>query len=234
KKIPLNSKAILAYATGIFEPFLAYTFTLYGLNFVSAGGASVIFSLESVFIIILSVIIFSVKIHSPLYFILFLIGAMVGSVMVALPDVSNERDNAVGYFLVVAGVLSAAFYVVISSQLIKAFEPITLLSGQLTFSFIISSVFVFITKPPIYLPLESFILVFLSGVLQYFLAFCFYLNSLRWLPVHIAGVMLYFIPVFALFLSWLFLGEKFTFIQVGGFIVTVLSVYFLNRKYSED
>ncbi|MGE2047657.1 DMT family transporter (plasmid) [Escherichia coli] len=31
KKLPLNSKAILAYATGVFEPFLAYTFTLYGL-----------------------------------------------------------------------------------------------------------------------------------------------------------------------------------------------------------
>ena len=27
KKLPLNSKAILAYATGVFEPFLAYTFT---------------------------------------------------------------------------------------------------------------------------------------------------------------------------------------------------------------
>ena len=37
KKLPLNSKAILAYATGVFEPFLAYTFTLYGLYFISAG-----------------------------------------------------------------------------------------------------------------------------------------------------------------------------------------------------
>ncbi|MGE1842949.1 hypothetical protein ACMFGW_24595 (plasmid) [Escherichia coli] len=35
--------------------------------------------------------------------------------------------------------LSAAFYVVISSRLIKSFEPITLLSGQLTFSLILSS-----------------------------------------------------------------------------------------------
>ncbi|MCV9202081.1 DMT family transporter, partial [Escherichia coli] len=42
KKLPLNSKAILAYATGVFEPFLAYTFTLYGLYFISAGSASII------------------------------------------------------------------------------------------------------------------------------------------------------------------------------------------------
>ena len=46
-----SSKAILAYATGVFEPFLAYTFTLYGLYFISAGRASIIFSLESVFIL---------------------------------------------------------------------------------------------------------------------------------------------------------------------------------------
>jgi len=73
-----------------------------------------------------------------------------------------------------------------------------------------------------------------SPLLQYFLAFCFYLNSLRWLPVHLAGIMLYFIPLVALFLSWLFLDEQFTFLQVVGFIVTVLSVYFLNRKYSDE
>ncbi|WP_235824838.1 MbeB family mobilization protein [Escherichia coli] len=45
---------------------------------------------------------------------------------------------------------------------------------------------------------------------------------------------LYFIPLVALFLSWLFLDEQFTFLQGVGFIVTVLSVYFLNRKYSEE
>ncbi len=45
-------------------------------------------------------------------------------------DISNGSNNIVGYCLVVAGVLSAAFYVVISSRLIKSFEPITLLSGR--------------------------------------------------------------------------------------------------------
>jgi threonine/homoserine efflux transporter RhtA len=44
---------------------------------------------------------------------------------------------------------------------------------------------------------------------------------LRWLPVHLAGIMLYFIPLVALFLSWLFLDEQFTFLQGVGFIVTV-------------
>ncbi len=51
---------------------------------------------------------------------------------------------------------------------------------------------------------------------------------------HLAGIMLYFISLVALVLSWMFLDEQFTFLQGVGFIVTVLSVYFLNRKYSEE
>ncbi|HFP9517921.1 TPA: DMT family transporter, partial [Escherichia coli] len=103
KKLPVTKKSILAYSTGIFEPFLAYTFTLYGLKFISAGITAVIFSLESVFILILSVILFSVKINSPLHFILLLTGAMAGSIMVALPDINDRIDNITGYILIVSG-----------------------------------------------------------------------------------------------------------------------------------
>lgn len=46
KKLPLTPKAMFAYTTGVFEPFLAYTLTLYGLNFISAGGASIVFLLS--------------------------------------------------------------------------------------------------------------------------------------------------------------------------------------------
>ncbi|MCQ8827438.1 EamA family transporter, partial [Escherichia coli] len=65
-----------------------------------------------------------------------------------------------GYCLVVAGLLSAAFYDDISSRLNKTFEPITLLSGQLTFSLILSSLIIFISKSSIYLTLESVIIFF--------------------------------------------------------------------------
>ncbi|WP_073568660.1 DMT family transporter [Escherichia coli] len=73
KKLPVTKKSILAYSTGIFEPFLAYTFTLYGLKFISAGITAVIFSLESVFILILSVILFfplKLTHHYTLYYCL--------------------------------------------------------------------------------------------------------------------------------------------------------------------
>ncbi|OIN37178.1 hypothetical protein AO411_2026310 [Salmonella enterica subsp. enterica serovar Sarajane] len=235
KKIQLTRKGILAYSTGIFEPFLAYMLTLYGLHFVSAGIASVIFSLESVFILILSFFILSIKVNSPRYFILFLTGSMFGSLMAALPDINNNKIlHITGYLLIIAGVLSAAFYVVISSKLINSFDPVTLLTGQLTFSFILSSLFVVISDSSIHLPPDSIAIILLSGILQYFLAFFFYLHSLRWLPIHIAGAMLYFIPLVALLLSYFFLDEKITIIQGIGSILTVFCIYMINRKYSHD
>lgn len=63
--------------------------------------------------------------------------------MVALPDINDRIDNITGYILIVAGVLSASFYVVISSRLIVNFEPVTLLTGQLTFSFILACFLLF-------------------------------------------------------------------------------------------
>ncbi|HFP0122353.1 TPA: EamA family transporter, partial [Escherichia coli] len=56
--------------------------------------------------------------------------------------------------------------------------------------------------------------------------------SLRWIPVHIAGAMLYFIPLVALLLSWFFLQEDISFIQGLGVFITILCVYILNKKYA--
>ncbi|ECU9164084.1 TPA: DMT family transporter [Salmonella enterica] len=234
KKLTVSRTSLLAYSTGLFEPFLAYILTLYGLKHVQAGIASVIFSLESAFILILSVIIFRMRIRSPWIFLLLLIVAMAGSLMVVLPDAGEKDGNIMGYFLVLAGVISAAFYVVISSKLVDVFDPVNLLTGQLTFSFIMSSIFLIVSGEPVSLPEHSILLVILSGVLQYFLAFLFYLHALKWTEVHIAGVMLYFIPVIAVILSYFFLGEKLSFIQVSGIILTIISVYILNRKYDSE
>lgn len=233
KKLPLTRKTVLACATGIFEPFLAYTLTLYGLSLVPAGIVSVIFSLESVFILVLSVICFSVKIHNPYYFISLLFVTIIGNMMVVFPDISTRANSTVGYVFVIAGVLSAAFYVVISSRLVEDFEPVALLAGQLTFSFILSSVFIQISGSSLRLPAESVFIVFSSGILQYFLAFCFYLYSLRWLSAHIAGIMLYFIPVVSLILSCFFLQEEISVIQGVGVIVTIMAVCFINKRYAD-
>jgi len=231
KHFSVNKRSLLAYSTGVFEPFLAYILTLYGLKSVPAGIASIIFSMESVFILILSVFILKMKIKSPGVFVFILVGAMAGSLMVVMPNISHENGGLTGYLLVLVGVMSASFYVVISSKLVDSFEPIELLTGQLTFSLILAVPFILISGGGTSLSVETGVLITLSGMLQYFLAFFLYLHALRWIQVYIAGVILYFIPLIAILLSWLFLKESISPMQFAGIILTVSSVYILNKKY---
>lgn len=229
--LALNRVALQAYATGIFEPFLAYILTLYGLKKVPAGAASVIFSLESALILLLSVLILKMKIQSARTFILLLAGVLAGSLLVVFPETGIPRGSFSGYLLIFAGVLSAAFYVVISSKLVGAMNPLQLLTGQLTYATILASVFLFFSGVTLSLPKGSVLLVISSGTMQYFLGFILYLHSLKWVEVHRAGVMLYFIPVIALLLSWVFLDETLSAVQTSGVVLTVGGVFFLNRKY---
>lgn len=196
KKFTVSRTSLLAYSTDLIEPLLACTLALYGLKHVQAGIVSFIFSF----------IIFRMRIRSQWIFLLLLIVAMAGSLMAVLPDTGEKDVNIMGYSLVLTGVISAAFYVVISSKLVDIFEPVTLLTGQLTFCFIMSSIFLIVFGEPVSLPEHSILLIVLSGILQYFLTFLFYLHALKWTEVHIAGVMLYFIPIISVVLSYFVLG----------------------------
>nr|WP_245608526.1 DMT family transporter [Stenoxybacter acetivorans] len=231
KKLLLNKGALKAYATGILEPFLAYVLTLYGLEYVSSGIASIIFSLESIFTLLFSVIFLKMKINTIGIFILLLFGTMIGSLMAVLLDIGLGSNKIYGYFFILAGVLFAAVYVLISSKLVESFDPIVLLTGQLTFCLLLTVILLFFTGNNIAFPGKGKVLIFLSGVFQYFLAFILYLYSLKWIKVYIAGVMLYFIPITALILSYLFLEENISSMQITGIGMVIICVFLLNKKY---
>ncbi|XIX00478.1 EamA family transporter (plasmid) [Escherichia coli] len=141
-------------------------------------------------------------------------------ILVALPDISNGSNNIVGYCLVVAGVLSAAFYVVISSRLIKSFEPITLLSGQLTFSLILSSLFAFISKSSIYLPLELRDYCFFIWNITIFFSFLFLLELLALAPSSFGrdNVVLYSASCIITH-AWLLLDRTIHILTGGGILL---------------
>lgn len=154
--------------------------------------------------------------------------------MVALPDISKGMNNIIGYALVIAGVLSAAFYVVVSSRFIKCFDPVTLLSGQLIFFFVLSSIFVLIAKPSICLPLDSVVLVFCRGCCNiFFLAFVFILIhcvGFRFILQGQCCILFHWLRYFCHGCFWMRRSHLYR----GGVIVTVFSVYSLNKKYSES
>lgn len=73
-----------------------------------------------------------------------------------------------------------------------------------------------------------------AGTLQYYLAFHFYLVAMKMIPVHLAGMMLYLVPVFSISLAWLVLGERLSSIQLFGCLVILGAIAILNRQQASD
>lgn len=239
EKVAGGKRAWLAYSTGLFEPFLAYTLSLYGLAFVSAGIASLVYSTETLMIILLSVVLLKNKIESPLTFAGLILAATCGSVLAIYGDVGDvdagvSGQKLIGYALIFAGVFFAALYVVVSAKLIVRHPPLILLTGQLSFCTLLAAIFIvpFADWQP--LDTSTFLLAALSGILQYYLAFFCYLFSLQSLKIQIAGALLYLIPVFGIALSAVFLGERVTAMQLVGVAVVLLALLGIHFRHARD
>ena len=100
---------LLAYSTGLFEPFLAYTLSLYGLSLVSASIVSVIFATEAIMILMLSLLLLGTVIRKPGSVITLILIAFLGVIMVMAPDLRGVKSPSIGgYIAVFAGVVFAA------------------------------------------------------------------------------------------------------------------------------
>ncbi|PID50045.1 MAG: EamA family transporter [Proteobacteria bacterium] len=232
QKISLQPEMLKNYLLGFLEPFLAYTFSLYGMTLISASTTSILFSTESLMIVLLSLSLLKHHIDDKKLFFALLIISFAGVVLVALPDITaSEKDNLWGYFWVLLGVFCAALYVFFSSQIVANQQPVALLTGQLSFCSILSlSIFLpFITWER--QPFNESIVAIISGVLQYFLAFVFYLHALKYISANLAGMMLYFIPVAVMIMSFCFLSEIIHLLQAVGGILTILSIAYLAYRF---
>jgi drug/metabolite transporter (DMT)-like permease len=82
--------------------------------------------------------------------------------------------------------------------------------------------------------LGSFVLIGLTGIIQYGLAFWLYLIAVDKLPVTIATLFLALIPLFTVLEGSIFIGEMLTSSQLAGavLILIALSLSVLNIKAS--
>lgn len=218
---------------GILEPGLAYFLGLEGLNRISAAEAVVLSSTESIMIVLLA---WMLAIERPRGVVLMLaiVGAA-GAVLVAGSHLQYAGGalSLWGDALVLAGVLSAAIYVVCSSRLASVTEPIPALIGQQvvavlfatgvhlalgTGGFGIASV-----------PAEGWALAASSGIVQYACAFWLYLWALKGLRADEAGLYLSLIPVFGLMVAIPVLGERLTLMQWMGTLVIVGTIIVMTR-----
>lgn len=221
-------------APGLLEPGFSYTFGLLGLALTTASNASLIMAMEPVMVLGLSWLWLKEKISLSLAALSGL--AVLGVALI----VGTETGQSVyqGDGLITLGTLCAACYVVISSRDLAHLEPLPLAAIQQTVGLAsvaliwhISSAGVATTSLRIDLQTQAWIilLAIATGIIQYALAFWFYLIALTGIPVSIAAQFLVLIPIFAVCGAYLFLGERLTVAQGFGMTVSLFALLGLSR-----
>ncbi|MGR3913685.1 MAG: DMT family transporter [Gammaproteobacteria bacterium] len=231
-------------ALGLLEPGLAYLLSLIGLTATEAGSAVLIYASEAVLILALSAVLFGqmpgmrVTLLSLLAFtgLLVALGAADGGGHGG-GDGDGGRGRLFGNALIFAGTLVAALYVVLSGRFATRLDAVIIVAWQqiaaLGFALLMLPLEWAVAAPgaaTFHAPLSTWLLAAASGVVQYALAFWLYIAALARIDANHAGSFLNLIPLFGLAGAFVFLGERMSWLQLCGAVVTVCAVAAINRR----
>jgi drug/metabolite transporter (DMT)-like permease len=204
---------------GLLEPGIAFVLALIGLAYTKAGIATLIASSEAPMIAALSALLLRERLSARFF-------ALSAIALAGLTLASGIRDatsgGLLGDSLIALGTLVAAVYVVLSSRVIVERDPVLVVACQQLVAGILA-----LALLPIeivqqhgvalgHLPTSTWALAVGSGIVQYALAFAFYLAAMRSITASLAGTFLYLTPVVGLAGAVIFLDEKFTVLQLVG------------------
>jgi drug/metabolite transporter (DMT)-like permease len=216
---------------GSLEPGLAFVLGLVGLAETQAGNATLIASSEAIMIAALSALLFRERLS--LRFFMLSAVALTG-LMLAIGINGVTFGGLRGDGLIALGTLAAALYIVLSSRVMRDRDPILVVACQQLVAGILALVIlpIEILRGHIVdlgaLPISTWALALGSGIVQYALAFSFYLAAMRSMAPSVVGTFLYLTPVVGLAGAVIFLGEKFTGLQLTGAAMTVGALVLLN------
>ena len=169
----------------------------------------------------------------------------VGGLLIALGIVSPGGGiigggNFSGDALIFAGTLAAAFYVVISGRFASKIDPVYIVAWQQTVALGFALLLLpieWMLYPQTWaattmaaIPRGAWVLAFLSGIVQYALAFSLYITALKTISANYAGSFLNLVPLFGLVGAFLFLHETLSLPQLAGAAVTILAVTYINLR----
>lgn len=234
-RVRLDRPARRASLSGLLEPGLSYCLGIAGLALTTASNASLIGTTEPLFILMLAWLLLRERIGGGVVGLALL--ASLGLGLVMLPGGGRGEGSLLGDALVVFGTLFGALYVIATRKLVMTLDPLPLSAlqqsvgllwtlGVLALALALGAVNLGLRD----IPLEVLLFAAFSGIVQYALAFWFYLFALRRLPASVAAFYLTLIPVFGVGAAYLFLGETLTGIQWLGAALIVVAVALISRS----
>lgn len=229
-RVRLDRPTRRASLSGLLEPGIAYTVGIAGLALTTASNASLIGTVEPLFILFLAWLLLRERVRASVLSLAFL--ATLGIVLVALPDIADGAGEGalLGDILIAIGTLFAALYVIATRRLVLTIEPLPLSALQQSMGLLCVVVVALAALVLGIAPLglngvawEVFLLAAVSGIVQYAMAFWLYLYALRRLPANVTALYLALIPVFGVGAAYAFLGESLVLVQWIGAVLIVAS-----------
>ena len=145
----------------------------------------------------------------------------------------NFSNLSVSLEALLLGIISAimiAFYSTYPKKLLKKYGSITVVGWGMIVGSIISNVIHPIWKIEGDVNTQSIIQVMIVVILGTSIAYLIYIASLNYISSSLAGILTAFEPVLAAILSVVFLGLKFSFIELIGFLLVFVSIFILEKR----
>lgn len=217
--MPLTKQTARGALAGVLEPGLAYGLGVPGLVLTSASNAAIIGAAEPAIVTLLAWLLLGETLSG--WRLLSMALASFGVVLVTL-NADGAHGTWLGDGLVLGGTAVAALYVLASAQSVRHLAPLPLAALQQTAGFICALLLLAVARltgfePPLPpLPWWVLLLALGTGIVQYALAFWFYLLGLQGLPASTAALFLTLIPVFGVGGAWAMLGDGLSLLQLAG------------------
>ena len=231
------SRALLPAALlGVVNPGIAYTFSMMALERIPASVASIFWTTEPFLILLLAALLVKERITLATTAVIavgFAGAALVTGIFPQFTGISAD-PGGVGYMMI--AVCLCAIYTVLSRKLTVEIDPLVLVAVQqlagLAWATLLLAV---VSSPWTALNAASAIEIMyaaLTGILYYAIAYWLYLVALNRVSAALAGASFNVIPVVAIVVAYVFLGESLSSHQLAGVFLILLSGFMLVKLTS--
>lgn len=229
ERIKVGSTTLKTALLGVLNPGLAYALGLLGLAYIDASVSVVLWATEPVLITLLAFVV----LHEIIgWRTALLLSVAMAGVLLIVGSPTGTASFA-GVVLTMAAVAACALYSVLLRKLRLTDGTISIVLLQqgaaLAFALLLFSVIAPTWGLAGFSPEPLHIAAAISsGVIYYGAAFWFYVSGLRRTTAINAGLYLTLVPVFGIAMSYVLLGERFDFWQLGGAVLVIGAVVVLT------
>jgi drug/metabolite transporter (DMT)-like permease len=239
KSLPKGKVLLVAIALGILNPGISYTFSMLGLERISASVTSLLWATEPFLILGLAWLVLREPV-TPKVVTVIAVG-FIGVLLVSglLSGQTGGQSDGVGIAFLFLAVLMCAVYTVYSRKVGDTVDALALVTIQQTAGLAWSAALFMVTSKGNMMgsvaavgPSEL-IFAMLTGLMYYAAAYWLYLSALNRVSAALAGGSFNIIPIVTVAVAFIFLGERLSGPQLFGAALIVLSasaLFWLTRE----